>query len=120
MPDTKATNDEVLTIYMLVKTTPEFLAMSVRDRLEFGRRELQPILDEFRDRIRLRWFDTEFYNARITDVVVFEAKDHRSYELVCEKLRETPFWDRYFQIEDILPGKENAWARNYNVDPLRS
>ena len=29
-----------------------------------------------------------------------------------EALRETPFWDRWFQILEILPGVENAYAKN--------
>jgi hypothetical protein len=29
-------------------------------------------------------------------------------------LRETPFWDRYFSIVEILPAVENAYAANYN------
>ncbi|WP_216843125.1 darcynin family protein [Granulicella sp. S190] len=28
-------------------------------------------------------------------------------------MRETPFWDRYFSILEILPGVENAYAQNY-------
>ena len=107
-----------LTVFMLVKTTPEFLALTVAQRFEFGRCELDPIIDAFEDRVRFQWYDTEFYNARVTDVVMLEAKDRRSYELFCEKLRETKFWDRYFHIEDILAGEENAWARNYAVAPL--
>ncbi|WP_222103452.1 darcynin family protein [Chitinimonas sp. BJB300] len=30
-----------------------------------------------------------------------------------EALRETPFWDRYFSIVEMLPGVENAYATNY-------
>jgi hypothetical protein len=32
---------------------------------------------------------------------------------VVEDLRETPFWDRFFEIVEILPGVENAYADNY-------
>jgi Darcynin, domain of unknown function len=109
-----------LTVFILVKTTPEFLALSAEERFEFVRRDLQPILNELHDKIRLKWFDTEFYNARATDVMMLESKDHRSYQILCEKLRETAFWDRYFRIEEILPGEEHAWAGKYEVDPLRS
>jgi hypothetical protein len=44
--------------------------------------------------------------------------DHQAYELLVEDLRETPFWDRYFQIVEILPGVENAYAKNYNRTPV--
>lgn len=114
------TADRALTVFMLVKTTPEWLAFSIQERLEYGCRDLQPILDEFHSRVRLKWYDIEFYNARITDIWMIEAKDHQSYQMLCEKLRETPFWDRFFRVEEILPGEENAWAKNYEVDPFRS
>jgi hypothetical protein len=38
--------------------------------------------------------------------------------MVVEALRETPFWDRYFDIVEILPGVENAYAKNYDRDAL--
>ncbi len=44
---------------------------------------------------------------------MWEAKHHHAYELLVEALRETPFWDRYFEIVEILPGVENAYAANY-------
>ncbi len=31
-----------------------------------------------------------------------------------EDLRETAFWDRYFDIVEILTGVENAYAKNYD------
>ncbi|WP_368857284.1 darcynin family protein [Actinoplanes ianthinogenes] len=31
-------------------------------------------------------------------------------------MRETPFWDRYFTIVDLLVGVENGYARNYDLD----
>ncbi|MEH2276060.1 MAG: darcynin family protein [Nostoc sp.] len=114
------TADRTLTVFMLVKTTPEWLGIPVEERIKIARHTLQPLFDEFHNRLRLKWYDVEFYTARITDVWMIEAEDHQSYQLFCEKLRETPFWDRYFRVEEILPGEENAWAKNYEIDPLRS
>ncbi len=68
--------------------------------------------------MRLRFYDVEFYSARVTDVWVWEAADHHAYQLLIEDLRETPMWDRYFDIVEILPGVENAYADNYNRAPL--
>ncbi|WP_212847203.1 darcynin family protein [Actinoplanes ianthinogenes] len=45
-----------------------------------------------------------------------KARDHQSYQLLIEALRETPFWDRYFTIVDLLVGVENGYARNYDLD----
>lgn len=116
----KSAFDPVLTVFMLVKTTVEWLGLPIETRLQYGKQDFQPILDNFKGRIHLKWYDVEFYNARVTDVWVIDAKDHHSYQLFCEKLRESPFWDRFFRIEEILPGELNAWARNYEVEPFRS
>jgi hypothetical protein len=49
---------------------------------------------------------------------MWEAKSRHAYELVVEDLRETPLWDRFFSILEILPGVENAYARNYEREPV--
>ena len=97
---------------------PEWLAMSVDERFGELARHVEPIVQRHRDRVRLRFYDVEFYTARVTDVWVWDALDHHAYELLVEDLRETPFWDRYFAIVEILPGVENAYAKNYGREAL--
>jgi hypothetical protein len=66
----------------------------------------------------LRFYDTEFYSARVTDIWVWEADDHDAYRLLIDALRETPFWDRYFDVVDLLVGTENGYARTYGVESV--
>ncbi len=40
----------------------------------------------------------------------------RAFQLVIEALRETPFWDHYFEIVEILVGVENGYAKHYDTD----
>lgn len=108
----------VLTVFMLVKTMPEWLGFSVDERFRQLAEHVEPILQKYRDRVKLRFYDVEFYNARVTDLWVWAAADHDGYQLLVEELRETPFWDRYFEIVEILPGVENAYAKNYGRAPL--
>jgi hypothetical protein len=61
--------DPTVTAFILVKTTPEWLGLSVEQRVKD---------------VRSRFFDTEFYSA-------WEARDHEAYQLLIEALRETPF-----------------------------
>ncbi len=49
---------------------------------------------------------------------MWDAKDHHSYEMLVEALRETAFWDRWFEIVEILPGVEDAYARNYHREVI--
>ena len=118
-PDTRPSfDDPVITVFMLVKTMPEWLAMSVDERFSELAKHVEPIVQRHRDRVRLRFYDVEFYTARVTDVWVWDALHHHAYELLVEDLRETPFWDRYFAIVEILPGVENAYAKNYGREAL--
>lgn len=109
-----------LIVFMLVKTLPEWLATSPKERFARARAQFEPILKKHRAHVRLRWFDIEFYSAGITDLWLWEADTPHAYELLVEELRETPFWDRYFSIVEILPGVENAYARNYGQAALGS
>ncbi|MEI9982421.1 MAG: darcynin family protein [Aliidongia sp.] len=107
-----------MTAFMLVKTTPEWLGLAVDRRFQLLKEEVEPILKKYRDSIRLRFYDVEFYSARVTDIWVWEARDHSDWQLLVEDLRDTPFWDRYFEIVEILTGVENAYAKNHNREPL--
>jgi hypothetical protein len=106
-----------ITAFLLVKTTPEWLALSVAERVDAFTTQVVPTIEAKTRNVRSRFYDTEFYSARVTDVWVWEADDHHAYQLLIDALRETPFWDRYFEIVDILVGTENGYARNYGVDP---
>lgn len=114
MDPSGATAPIVISIFMLVKTTPEWLGFSIDERFRLLGEHFEPVLTRYKGRVTLRFFDIEFYSARVTDLWMWDATDHHAYELLVEDLRETPFWDRYFQILEILPGVENAYAKNYD------
>ena len=109
-----------VTAFMLVKTTPEWLALTVEQRIEAFRTEVVPAIEEKAKGVRSRFYDTEFYSARVTDVWVWEAVDHEAYQRLVDALRETPFWDRWFEVAEILVGVENGYANNYGVDAVAS
>jgi hypothetical protein len=115
---TSSAKAPVLTVFMLVKTTPEWLGFSVDERFRLLAEHVEPILERHADEVSMRFYDIEFYSARVTDIWVWNATSHHAYEMVVEALRETPFWDRYFDIVEILPGVENAYAKNYDRDAL--
>lgn len=107
-----------LTVFMLVKTTPEWLALSIDERFAQLTRYMNPILKKYQNQARFKFYDTEFFSARVTDIWVWEVTSRHAYELVIEELRETPLWDRFFWIVEILAGVENAYARNYNREAV--
>ncbi|MGW5682839.1 darcynin family protein [Nonomuraea sp. NPDC003754] len=107
-----------VTAFMLVKTTPEWLAMTVAERVQAFTTHVVPVIEARTRRVRSRFYDTEFYSARVTDIWVWEADDHDAYRLLIDALRETPFWDRYFDVVDLLVGTENGYARTYDLEPV--
>ena len=111
------THDD-LTVFMLVKTMPEWLGMPVAERFAHFDGRMKPILKKYEDEVCCRMFDTEFFSTRVTDVWMWEAKSRHAYEMVVEELRETPLWDRFFSIVEILAGVENAYARNYDRNAI--
>ena len=114
MTTTTTPFEPALTVFMLVKTSPEWLGFSVDHRFELLARDFTPILRKHAAGVALRFFDVEFYSTRVTDIWMWDARDHHAYQLLVEDLRETAFWDRYFEIVEILTGVENVYARNYD------
>jgi len=107
-----------LTAFMLVKTTRKWLDLTLAQRIEVLETQVLPAIKERTEGVRSRFYDTEFYSARVTDIWVWEARDHEAYQQLVEALRDSPFWDDYFEVVELLVGVENGYARNNNVDPL--
>lgn len=101
-----------LTVFMLVKSRREWLALDSDARGRMLREHVEPVLAQYRDSVRLRAYDVEFYATRVTDVWMWEAANHQAYEAVVEALRDTPFWDHLFDIVEILPGSSNAYGKH--------
>ncbi|MEM7219427.1 MAG: darcynin family protein [Pseudomonadota bacterium] len=111
-----ASEDKGFSIFMLVKTTDAWLNLKPRARFAFLDREVQPLLGEH-PAVSMKFWDTEHFSARITDVILLETQDLGQYRSLIEKLRESKFWGHYFEIIDILPGIENAYADAYDAEP---
>jgi hypothetical protein len=107
------------TIFVLLKTARPWLDMEPAARFAFIKEKVMPVLNASPD-VRLRFFDTESYSARVTDVVVFETDDLASYRKLVKDLRDTDFWDRYYEVLEIVPAVEDAYAAHYGIAPLTS
>ncbi|UOZ05539.1 darcynin family protein [Amycolatopsis sp. WQ 127309] len=105
--------------FILVKTTRAWLDLTVADRIAAFEEHVTPALKKVKG-VRSTFYDTEFYTARVTDIWVWEARDHEAFQLVIEALRETLFWDHYFEIVEILVGVENGYAKHYSTDVVTS
>jgi Darcynin, domain of unknown function len=114
---TENVEPSTFTIFMHLRTTPAWLALAPAERFAFLSDVVIPVLRRH-DEVRLRYFDAEFFSASVTDVAMWETESLAHYQALVEELRETPFWDGYFTVEQIIPAVENAFARHYGVDVL--
>ena len=109
--------DSAYSIFMLVRATPAWLALSPKERFAFLEDEVQGRLEDHPG-VALRFWDVEHLSARVSDVLLFETQDLAQYRSLIEGIRETLFWDHYFEVLEILPGIENGYAEHYEVAPF--
>ena len=109
--------DSSYSIFLLLKTGRSWLDLSVPERFKYLETSIQPILDDHPE-VKMTFWDTEHFNARVSDVLLFETQNLGQYQSVIEKLRESRFWDDYFQVLEILPGIENAYAEYYEQEAV--
>jgi hypothetical protein len=101
--------------FMLVKTTVTWLRLSAKERFEFLETAIAPILKQHPS-VKMRFFDSEAFSGHYTDVLMWETSEVKDYQFLVEALRETFFWGTYFEIVEIVPSIENAYALYYDVD----
>jgi hypothetical protein len=106
-----------LVYFMLVKTTTTWLQLSAKERFEFLETTIAPILKKYSS-VKLRFFDCEAFSGHFTDVLMWETTEVKNYQFLIEELRETLFWGTYFEIIEIVPAIENAYALYYKVEPI--
>ena len=108
----------VFTIFLMLQTQGPWLDKSPEERFAFLETTVKPILMKHPD-VSMRFYDSEFYNSRVTDVAVLETANLDSYHSFVEDLRETPFWGRYFDVVEVIPAVENAYADHYEQEPIQ-
>lgn len=106
-----------LTFFMLVRTTPAWLALTPPERFAWLGKTVEPLLAAH-PAVSLRYFDAEAFTGHFTDVLMWETADLSAYQSLVEGLRETAFWGTYFEVREIVPAIENAYATHYGVKAL--
>jgi hypothetical protein len=101
-------NPDTLHIFMLVKSTRHWLDLQTPQRVAFLNEQIRPLLLA-QPEVKLRFFDAEAFTARATDVLLWETRDLSAWAWLCDHLRDTLFWDHYFEILDILPSLEGSY-----------
>lgn len=74
--------EPAVTAFILLKTNRAWLELSVPERVAAFQERVLPAIKDKAEDVRWRYFDTEFYTARVTDTWVWEARDHEAFQLV--------------------------------------
>jgi Darcynin, domain of unknown function len=117
----KETLKKPMFIFWLLKTNTSWLALPPKGdggRFDFAEKVFKPLLGKFPG-VSLRFFDIEAYSALCTDIMMWEVNDLKDYNALVECLRETRFWDDYFQVMQILPGVEDGYADHYEQERIQ-
>ncbi len=105
--------------FMLVKTTTSWLQIPTKQRFEFLEEIIKPIL-KHHSSVKMRYFDSEAFSGRVTDVLMWETSDVKNYQALVEALRATLFWGTYFEVVEIIPAIENAYTIFNQIDLVSS
>ena len=96
--------------FLLLTATPTWLALEGPERERVVAQELRPILDRHRHAVNARYYDTEAYTARASDLLVLEFDDPASHTKLIDELRSSPMFNvPYFTLEDLLVGQQATW-----------
>jgi hypothetical protein len=97
-----------LHIFMLVKATRNWLELTNAERAAFLEKEIRPLL-RAHAQVKLRFFDAEAFTTQASDVLLWETQDMSAWVWICDHLRDTLFWDHYFEVLQILPSLEGNY-----------
>jgi chlorite dismutase len=98
-------------IFMPVKSTKEWRQLSDDEQAAFISGTILPILHR-NPTVKMRYFDSDAYSTRFTDVVMWETPDLAAYEAVVDELRATKFWGDYYEVIDIVTAVESGASRH--------
>jgi hypothetical protein len=100
---------EKYTILLLLKATPKWLCKTREERTDFFNKIILPLFDKFKTTQLVKFFDSEYYNAKVSDFLIIETTDLNNYQYFIELLRDTEIYSvPLFEVVDIIPGSENA------------
>ena len=109
-----------LTVFLHLRATPAWLALSRTDRAAFIDGTVRPLFARHPPRAS-RLFDAEAFSARCSDILMIETDDLAAYGFLIDALRDTAFFGQpYFEVVEVIPALEDghvAYDRQ-NTDEL--
>jgi hypothetical protein len=98
------------TFFMLLRSAADWLKLGRAERQRFLAEHVQPVFALY-PAVTMRFYDTEAFSGRCTDIAVFETADLQAYTFLIDGLRDTAFFSHpYFEVLDIVPAVEEGYA----------
>jgi hypothetical protein len=101
-------NPDTLHIFVHLKTTRYWLDLPNEKRAAFFEGTVKPLLRKCPD-VKIRFFEPEAFSTAATDILLCETKSLSTWAWFCDHLRDTLFWDHYFEVREILPALEGNY-----------
>ena len=97
---------QTYTFFIHMNATRAWLALSSTERADFAAKELAPLLAQY-PHITLRFYDTEVFTTRCSDIAVFETDSITDFYALMDTIRDSRiFTVPYFEFVDIFPAIE--------------
>jgi hypothetical protein len=95
------------TIIILLKATDNWVKQSTGKHDLFLNEEIKPIVDKMSKRIHVRFFNSQSFNAHISNYLIIETNSLHDYQDFFYALQETKVFGEYFSPQEIIMGEEN-------------
>lgn len=98
------------TFFVLLRATKEWLSLSRAERNQFVTEHLHPLFAKYTG-VKVRFYDSEAFSTRCSDIAVFETAELQQYYFLMDGLRDSKvFTVPYFEFLEIIPAIEGGFA----------
>jgi hypothetical protein len=98
------------TILILLSATSKWLALSRNERAHFYENSILPVFLKDRSSLSVKFYDSEYFNAAVSDFLIVSTTDLDQYKRMIELLRDSAVYSMpYFTVKDIVVGQENLF-----------
>ncbi|MFN8575592.1 MAG: darcynin family protein [Candidatus Sericytochromatia bacterium] len=103
------------TILILLSTTEKWLRLSRQERKDFFEKNINKVIEKYKDDLKLKLFDSEAFNSKYTDFIIIETENLTKYYFFWEEIRDSKIYtEPYFVINEIILGMEDGYKTYEN------
>ncbi|MCB0191679.1 MAG: Darcynin 1 [Anaerolineae bacterium] len=97
---------QTVTFFVHMNASRAWLTLSHAERSDFAAKALAPLLEKYPN-ITLRFYDTEAFTTKCSDIAVFETNSIPDFYGLMDSIRDSQlFTVPYFEFVDIIPAIE--------------